>query len=214
MYNEWLLFQGGPTLWVILGCGVFAFGVFIERALHLHRVRIKAEDFLIGIINILRRRNVKEALTICEETPGPVARVVRTAILHRYNDRHAMREAVDDASLAEVSRMERRLVVVSTVAQIAPLLGLLGTVLAMVEALSVMMRQVPLVQTGDVMGGLMRALLVTAAGLTVAIPCYIGFNLLVIKIDRIVLDMEKAASEIVAFLSGPEWLAGEKERPL
>ena len=195
-----LMKQGGPILWVILASGVLAFGVFVERALHLHRARIKADDFLKGIMNILRRQNITEALTICDETPGPVAYIVKTAILHRDESRDDMRSAVKDASLAEISRMERRLVVVATVAQVAPLLGLLGTVLGMVESLLVLQNQAPLIQSADLMGGLIRALITTAAGLTVAVPCYASFNLLVVKIDRVVLDMEKAASEIVPFL--------------
>lgn len=197
-----LVKQGGPVLWVILCCGLAAFCVFIERALHLHRARIGADDFLKGIFNILKRKNVEEALTICDETPGPVAHVVRTAIVHREDPKEAVRSAVDEQSLAEVSRMERRLVIIATVAQIAPLLGLLGTVLGMVETLLVMKHQGVLIQLADVSGGLLRALITTAAGLTVAIPSYVAFNLLVIKIDRIVLDMERAASEIVGFLAG------------
>jgi len=126
------------------------------------------------------------------------------AILHRHAQKDDLREAVQDASLAEISRMERRLVVIVTVAQIAPLLGLLGTVLGMVEFVMVMQSQGALIQSADVMGGLMKALIATAAGLTVAIPCYAAFNLLVVKVDRIVLDMEKAASEIVAFITAPE----------
>jgi biopolymer transport protein ExbB len=199
-----LLNQGGGIFWIIAGCGLFAFGVFIERSLHLHRARIRSEDFLKGIINILNRKNVNEALAICEETPGPVAYVVKTAILHRRSPKDDMREAVKDASLAEISRMERRLIVIVTVAQIAPLLGLLGTIIGMVEFVMVMQSQGALVQSPDVMGGLMKALITAAAGLTVAIPCYVAFNLLVVKIDRIVLDMERAASEIVAYLTTPE----------
>jgi biopolymer transport protein ExbB len=198
----YLLKQGGPICWVIIACGIVAFVVFIERALHLHRARIKYEDFLKGIFNILKRKNIPEALTICDETPGPVAHLVRTAILHRDDSKETLREAIDDASVAEVSRMERRLVVVATVAQIAPLLGLLGTVLAMLQGLLVLQQQTRLVQSADIMGILVQALISTAAGLTVAIPCYAAFNLLVVKIDRIVLDMERAASEIIAFLGG------------
>lgn len=197
-----LLKSGGPVLWIILGCGLTAFIVFVERSLHLHRARIKSDDFLRGIFNILRRGNVEEALSICDDTPGPVAYVVKTAVLHR-EDKEAVRSAVDDAGLAEISRMERRLVVIATVGQIAPLLGLLGTVLGMVESLVVMQEHGYLVQHADVLGGLMKSLVTTAAGLTVAIPCYVAFNLLVVKIDRIVLDMERAASEIIAFLMGP-----------
>lgn len=207
-----LLKQGGPVLWVILACGFVAFVVFIERALHLHRARIKSEDFLKGIFNILKRKNIPEALTICEETPGPVAYIVKTAVLHRDDNKDNIRSAVDDAGLAEISRMERRLVVLATVANIAPLLGLLGTILGMVESLQVMQQQVPLVQSADVLGGLMLALITTGAGLTVAIPCYVAFNLLVVKIDRIVLDMERAALEIVAFLSGSQPLQEEPNK--
>jgi biopolymer transport protein ExbB len=195
-----LLREGGPVLWVILLSGILAMGVFVERALHLHRARIKSEDFLTGIVNILRRGNIEEALTICEDTPGPVSYIVKTAILHRSDAKDTVRSAVADASQAETSRMERRLVVVATVAQIAPLLGLLGTILAMVESLIVLRANTPLIQSTDVVGGLMPALLTSAAGLMVAIPCYAAFNLLVLKIDRIVLDMERAGSEIVAFV--------------
>jgi biopolymer transport protein ExbB len=100
--------------------------------------------------------------------------------------------------------MERRLVVLATVAHVAPLLGLLGTILSMIESLVRMQQQAPLVHGGDLTGGLLRALITTAAGLMVAIPCYAAFNLLVVKIDRILLDMERSASEVVAFLTGPD----------
>jgi biopolymer transport protein ExbB len=199
MGELWMM--GGPVLWVILCFGVVGFAVFVERSLHLHRARIRGEDFLNGIQNILRRDNVDEAMTICEETPGPVAHIVRTAIIHRQDDKDSLVKAVDDSALGEISRMERRLVVVSIVAQVTPLLGLLGTVLGLVEFLLVMQQQLPLVQSADVMGAMMRSLVSTGAGLSVAIPAYVAFNLLVIKIDRIVLDMDKAGSEIVAFLS-------------
>ena len=207
-----LLREGGPVCWVIVACGLFAFGVFIERGLHLHRARIKYDDFLKGIFNILGRNNIQEAIAICEETPGPVAYLVKTAILHRYDPKDVIRNAVDDASLAEISRMERRLVVIATVAQIAPLLGLLGTVLAMVQGLIVLQQQAKLIQSVDIMGLLSQALICTAAGLTVAIPCYAAFNLLVVKIDRLVLDMERAKSELVGFLTGA--MSGSSESDL
>ncbi|NQU40149.1 MAG: MotA/TolQ/ExbB proton channel family protein [Lentisphaerae bacterium] len=192
--------QGGPVLWILFACGITAFVVFIERSLHLHRARIRFEDFLNGIFNILRRGNVKEALAICDETPGPVAYIIRTAILHRDADRDEMRTAIQDAGTAEISRLERRLVLIATVAQIAPLLGLLGTIIGLVDCLVVMQMEAPLIQSSDIFGGVMKALLTTGAGLMVAIPCYAAFNLLVLKIDRLVLDMEKASSEIVTFL--------------
>jgi biopolymer transport protein ExbB len=197
-----LLKVSGVVPWICMVMGVMAFVVFVERSLHLHRARIRTEDFLKGVFNILAKQNVPEALTICEETPGPVAYLLKTAILHREESRESIRNAMDEASLGEISRMERRLVVISVVAQLAPLMGLLGTVLGLVELLLVLHQEAPLIQSADLTGGLLRALVSTAAGLMVAIPCYAAFNLLVIKIDRIVLDMDRAKSEVIAFFSG------------
>ena len=186
-----LLRQGGLIVWILLISGVTAFAVFVERALHLHRARIKTDDFLKGICNILGRKNIQEAIAICEDTPGPVAHIVKAAILHRSDSKDRMQAAVDDAGISEISRMERRLVVVATVAQLAPLFGLLGTVVGMVETLIAMQGNANLIQTTDVTSGMLHALVATAAGLTVAIPCHAAFNLLVVKIDRLVLDMER-----------------------
>jgi biopolymer transport protein ExbB len=196
-----LLAQGGPVLWLIIFCGIAALAVFFERLLHLRRAGIDPGDFLKGIRNVLGKGNAGEAVTICEETPGPVAALVRVAILHRHEARHTIREAVDTTGRAEISRMERRLATLATLSQIAPLLGLLGTVLGILETVLVLHDQVPLVDATAVTGGLLRALITTAAGLMVAIPCYGMYNLLVVRIDRLVFDMETAASEIVAFLT-------------
>ena len=197
-----LLNQGGLVAWVIVASGVVALAVFLERVLHLHRARIKSEDFLAGILNNLKRGNINEALAICDDTPGPVASIVRTAIVNRATGPEALRSAIETVGRTEISRMERRLVTLATVAQVAPLFGLLGTVVGMIKALQVMRAQAPLVQSGDVMGGLMQALVTTAAGLAVAVPCYIAFNFLVGKVEKIVIDMERSASDIQAYFSG------------
>ena len=200
---------GNAMIWIIAASGLLAFGVFIERSLSLHRARIRFDDFLKGIFNILDRENIREALTICDDTPGPVAYLVKTAILHRKDSKADLRKIVEDASMGEVSRMERRLVVVATVAHIAPLMGLLGSMLAMIQGVLIIRAEAPLIQSVDLMDTLLGALITTAAGLTVAIPCYAAFNLLVIKFDRIVLDMQRAGSEIVAFLTGSRAWRGE-----
>ncbi len=190
-----------PVMWVIVLSGLISLIVFIERSLHLHRARIRSEDFVNGIINILSRGNVDEALAICDETPGPVAYIVETAIKQRDEQLEVLRAALDEATAGETSRMERRLVVVATVAQIAPLMGLLGTILGMLDSVMVMQMQVPLLQSADLLVGLKGALMTTAAGLMVAIPCYAGFNHLVVRIDRIVLDMERATTEVLSFIT-------------
>jgi biopolymer transport protein ExbB len=197
-----ILHQGGPILWVIIGCGLAAFITFVERGLHLHRARIKADDFLKGILNILGRNNVDEALTISEETPGPVARIVRTAILHRDSSRAEIEAVLVDAGLSEVSRLETRVGVIAVVAQVAPLLGLLGTVYGLLGLLGDL--GASQWQQAGVVSGLHRALITTAAGLLVAIPCYAAYHLVVGKIESLVVDMERAASDILAFLTSPK----------
>ena len=211
-----LLNQGGLVAWVIVASGLVAVAVFLERVLHLHRARIKSEDFLAGILNNLKRGNVNEAMAICDDTPGPVASIVRTAIVNRAAGLEALRSAIETVGRTEIARMERRLVILATVAQVAPLFGLLGTVVGMIRSLQVMKAQAPLVQAGDVMGGLMQALVTTAAGLAVAVPCYIAFNFLVGKVEKIVIDMERSASDIQAYFAGTNGSgngAGEGKTP-
>ena len=194
-----MLTLGGPVLWFILVIGLVALSVFLERALHLHRARIDAKDFLHGIFNTIRRGNVAEAITLCEETPGPVARLASTAIQRRESPRERMIAELDDVGRAEISRMERRLSLIALVAQVAPLAGLLGAVVGVLDALVAMNEKAPFVSTTDITGGLIPGAIATAAGLLVAIPSFIAFNVLVVNIDRLVLDMRDAASEIVFF---------------
>src|SRR6202007_1686325 len=128
-----LLFKGGPMLWVLLLASAVAVAVFIERVLHCHRAQINSIEFLNGVRTVLKRDNVVEALSICDATPGPVARLVKTAILNRDYGRDRVREALEEAGLTEVPRLEEKLNLLATIAQLAPLLGLLGTVLGFMQ---------------------------------------------------------------------------------
>jgi biopolymer transport protein ExbB len=195
-----LINKGGPVMWLILGCSMLAGLIFLERLLHLHRAQINAGDFLKGIYNILRRKNVVEAVSICEETPGPVAYIVRAAVLNYDESRETIARAIKEAGLAEVPRLERNLNMLLTIAQISPLIGLLGTVLGMMQALMTIQQKSPLLHSGDLGGGLWQALISTAAGLAVAIPAYAAYNFLVGRVESIVLDMERASGEILGFL--------------
>ncbi len=197
-----LIQKGGPMMWLILAVSIVAAVLFLKKLFDLHRAQIKWSDFLKGIYNILGRRNVVEAVSICEETPGPVASIVRAAILHHDEDKESIQQSIEEAGLAEIPRLERNLTMLATLAQITPMMGLLGTVLGMMQALLVVQEKSPLVHSGDLMGGLWQALISTAAGLAVAIPIYAGYNLLVGRVESIVLDMERASVEILAFLTG------------
>src|SRR6266581_1205964 len=128
-----LLAYGGLMLWLILLISAVAVAVFIERFLHFHRAQINSTEFLNGVRTVLKRDNVVEALSICDATPGPVARLVKTAILNRDYGRERVRESLEEAGLAEVPRLEEKLSLLATIAQLAPLLGLLGTVLGFID---------------------------------------------------------------------------------
>jgi len=197
-----LIQKGGPMMWLILAGSIVAAVVFLKKLFDLHRAQIKWADFLKGIYNILSRRNVVEAVSICEETPGPVANIVRAAILHHDEDKGSIQRAIEEAGLSEIPRLERHLTVLATLAQVMPMMGLLGTVLGMMQVLLTIQEKSPLVHSGDLMGGMWQALISTAASLAVAIPIYAGYNLLVGRVESIVLDMERASVDILAFLSG------------
>jgi biopolymer transport protein ExbB len=198
-----IIAKGGPLMWFILVGAVLAVAVFFERFFHYHRAQIHANDFVNGILNSLRRGNTAEAIDTCDDTAGPVAQVVKAAVVNHDRARDEIREAVMDAARTEVTRLERNLPILVTIAQIAPLLGFLGTVTGMIKIFMVIERT-QLASPGQLAGGVWEALLTTAGGLVVAIPSYVAYNYLVSRVQNLVVDMEKAANEILAYLARRE----------
>jgi biopolymer transport protein ExbB len=191
------LADGGPMIWLILITGAVGLAVFFERVLHCHRAQINSAEFLNGVRNVLKRDNVVEAISICDATPGPVARLVKTAILNRDKDRERLRETVEEAGLVEVPLLEERLNLLATIAQISPLLGLLGTIAGLMEIFGQLQAGGLYAHFELLARGIWKALICAGAGIAVAIPAHAGYNYLISRINRIILDMERAASEIV-----------------
>jgi len=201
-----LLGYGGPVIWLILIAAATAAVVFVERALYCHRSQINSAEFLSGVRTVLKRGNVVEAISICDATPGPVARLVKAAILHRELGRERVREAVEEAGLTEVPRLEEKLSLLATIAQIAPLLGLFGTVVGFIQVFMYLEGAglyAHLSGEHSLATGIYQSLICAAAGLAVAIPAHAGYNYLVSRVNKIVLDMERAAAEIVNIVSEP-----------
>src|SRR5437762_6124459 len=163
-----LLSQGGPMIWLIVGASAVALVVFIERVHHFHRAHINSMEFLNGVRNVLKRDNLVEALSICDATPGPVARLVKTAILNRQRGREGVRESLEEAGLIEVPPLEDKLNLLATIAQIAPLMGLLGTVLGFIHIFGELQGAGPFANMRSLSGGIWEGLLCTATGLAVA----------------------------------------------
>ncbi len=198
MFME-LMQKGGPVMWVIMACSVIATLVFIEKVLHFHRVQIRVGDLVRGLINVLKRDNIVEAVSLCDDTPGPAAHVLRAAILSYEQGEADLEKSVADAEMSEIPQLEARLGILATIAYIAPLLGLLGTVLGMIGVFSKISAKGAFVNATDLAADIGMALYTTAAGLCVAIPCYVAYNYLVSRVEAIVLDMEKASAEIVGY---------------
>src|SRR5437879_1075469 len=126
--------KGGPLMWLILFCSVISVGVFAERLVFFHRATIRVGEFMRGLANLIQRRNFAEALHECAGTPGPVARVIHAAIIHHDATRVELKDIVQEAGQLEVPSLERNLMILSTIAFVAPLIGLLGTVTGLIEA--------------------------------------------------------------------------------
>ena len=192
-----LLGEGGPVIWLILVAAAIAAAVFIERALYCHRSQINSAEFLNGVRTVMKRGNVVEAISICDATPGPVAWLVKAAILTRELGRDRVRESVEEAGLTEVPRLEEKLNLLATIAQIAPLLGLFGTIIGFIDVFKHLEEKGLYSNILLMSGGVKQALICAAAGIAVAIPAHAGYNYLVSRVNKIVLDMERAAAEIV-----------------
>ena len=199
----WLVVKGGPLMFLILLCSVIALAVVIERLWHLRRAKINTEEFMEDIAETLKRNKIMDAIDKCNAMPGPIAHILKAGILKHDRPRLEIKEAVEDAGLHEVPRLEKNLGVLATIAHISPLLGLLGTVTGMVRAFQVIeQKAVALmpVNPGDLAGGIWEALITTVAGLAVAIPTYVAYNFLVSKVDGFVLEMEKSATDLINIL--------------
>ncbi len=195
-----LMIKGGPLMWFILLASIVALSLFLERLLHLHRAQIDVKAFLNGIYNNVKRGNFLEAITICEDTPGPVARIVQAAILNRDEDESEIRSAMLEAGQMELPRLEVNLSWLATLARVTPLLGLTGTMLGMLRTFDIVYLQAPLVQSGDLAHGLLEAMISSIAGLIVAIPIYCAYNFLVSRVESIAVDMDSAAWDMLSFL--------------
>ena len=188
----------GPVAWPLLGMAVFGITVFFERTTFFQKVQINASDFLDGIINLLKKNRSLEALTLCEETLGPVAALVRAALLHRNSSKQEIQEAIQSVAMLEIPTLAKRQRLLGTVAGLSPMLGLLGSVLACLDSLQ---RLGTRAITVDLNPDFSSALLTTAFGLSIAMLAYCGKEFLRSRVDSIIRDMEWSAHGIYRYLT-------------
>lgn len=193
-----LMKDGGPVMWIILFLDIIALALVLQKTFQFHREEINVRELLRGLFNVLKREGFIEAISLCDNTPGPVARMLSAAIAARQQGDEDIRSAVDDAAFNEIPRLERGVKFLGTIGFILPLIGFFGTVVGMLQAFEVV-KASEFLSASAVSGAVTSALLTSAAGLAGAIPCYIAYNYLVSRIDTITLDMERAAIEIIGF---------------
>ena len=166
-----------PVLLAVVCCTIF-----VERVLYLHRGQIRAKAFIEGIKNILAKRRLVEALTVCEETPGPVAAVVKAALLHADDPAEVMRFHVQEAAVVELPVLERRIGSIAAIAQVAPLVGILGTVLGMIATFLAFEQGGNYAMASALSRGMWQALLATAGSLMLAIPAHLAHHFLTARV--------------------------------
>lgn len=188
------------VFWVLLAMAAVAVVTYFERLFDLRRAQIDYQDFMKGVINILDGGNVNEALAVCEDTSAPVANVIATAIRHRDASAMVLRDAVNSQGRADAGRLDRRMAALAIIAQAAPLVGLLGTVAGFIRTVAFINSQ-ELVSRAELLDASMESLVATALGLAVAIPVSILYGSLRVRLERTVVELEAAASQIVGYLS-------------
>ena len=197
----------GPVSIRLAVIAVAAVVIFLERFLELRRAHVDWQYFVDGVLNVLERGNVDEALANCDDTAVPVANIVATAIRHRDSSARVLKESVDAQGRAEVGRLNRRLAALAIIGQISPLLGLLGTVIGFIDTVK-LANNAALVVRADLLSASMDALVPAALGLAVAIAVVVMYGSLCVRLDRIAADLEASASHVVGYFAARK----EKER--
>jgi len=193
----------------IIFCSVLSLAIIVERAISLNRVQINSRELMGSVEDVLQKNKILEAISICEKTRGPIPRVLKVGILKRDRSHEEIKEAMEDAASFEVPYLEKYLAILVTIATIAPLLGLLGTVTGLIRAFMVIQLKGGLVNPGDLAQGIWEALITTVAGLTIAIPTYIAYNYFVSRVNNFITEMEKSTTRLLDIFSLREKEEGE-----
>lgn len=192
-------------LLIIGGCSILSFTIFIERLMHLRKSEIDTNKFIINMRQTIKDGNMVEAIGICEKTGGTIANIIKAGLIKHNRAKEQIENAMEIAGLIEISQLEKNAKLLSIIAYIAPLIGLLGTVLGFIQAFSEMrmsgLVDISATRIGEAME---YALVTTAAGLVVAIPSIIAYNYIVSRVEGFILEIQTTSSEIVDLLTERE----------
>lgn len=200
-----VLARGGISMILImgfiLGCSITAVAIIIDRFINLRKAKIDTQKFMARVKRTIEMNRVEESISFCEQTPGPIAHILKAGLLKHNQKKEEIKEAIEDAGLLEVPRLEKYLKGLSTIASVSPLAGLLGTVTGMIKAFMKIQTAGGTTNPSNLAGGIWEALLTTAAGLVVAIPSLIAYNYLSSKVNTFLLEMEYSSRELINILA-------------
>ena len=196
----WELIQkGGIVMYPIILLSVIALAVFLERLISLRKEKYVPKAFYEQLVSLLKKRNINEAVEVCKANKSALARISETIITNTDLPLSRLLEVAEESGRSEASKLDKFLSSLQTIVAIAPLLGLLGTVLGMIKIFDVIALQ----GTGSaeaLSSGIAEALLTTAAGLVVAIPAQIFYFIAKARADAIGAALEKASSDVMNML--------------
>lgn len=200
--------QGGVLMIPIAAFSVVAFGVFLERLWALRPGVVIPRDFLALIRRKVTEDKASEALTLCEGNASSASAVVASGLRHAGRAREVIKEAFEEVGRLEVTHLSRFVEVLGTIAAVTPLLGLLGTVVGMIEVFRTVVAEAGVgagpVNPASLANGIWAALLTTAAGLSVAIPAFLGYKYLLSRVDRLAIEMEEVCLDLLDLLTEAE----------
>ena len=189
--------DGGPVMWPLLAFSILGLAFTIERAVALRRARINVNEFLAKVRKaLIVNRSIRDAIKICEQYQGPVASIMKAGLLKYGQPKEDVEKTIENAAFYEMSRLERGLLVLATTANVAPLLGVLGTVTGMIKSFDALAKA-GLSNPGLVAAGISEALITTAAGLMIAIPVQLAYNFFISRINKFVRDIETATNMLL-----------------
>ena len=191
-----ILQKGGWTMLPLALCSLVAMSVIVERLIWgPNRRRVLPQAFLAEIEDLLSRRRFEELLGVCRVRNSALARLITTAIQHRHKPRAELHQTLETAGRREAIQLQRFLGILGTIAVISPLLGLLGTVFGMIQTFTVIQSQ-GIGNAAALAGGISEALITTATGLTIAIPCLVFYRFFLHQSRRLIVEMEAFALRV------------------
>ena len=196
-----LIVKGGWVMAPILFGSVVALTLVMERLWFFWKIRLNTQVFAEGVFSLVKQGSVKEALEICEQVRHPLAKVFKTAFEHADEEASETERMMEREGNRQIQKVEKNLNYLVVVIGVEPLLGFLGTILGLIQAFMNWERLSTQVTVSALAAGIYQAMITTAAGLIIAIPYYVIYNIFLSKVNAVTQDLNHYGDELVSVLS-------------